>query len=96
MDKKEILLEYMTNFRVECHVRLDMVPSDIAEFPIFMYKAAHEVAKEKTLQELNITAKEIGTAMDNIIDLFVTKLQELDHYGKADDLITRMIESDKF
>ena len=96
MNKKEALLEYMTNFRVECHVRLDMVPSDIAEFPIFMYKAAHEVAKEKTLQDLNITTKEISEAMDSVNELFVTKLEELDHYGKADDFITKMIESNNF
>lgn len=96
MNRKEILLAYMTNFRVECHVRLDMVPSDIAEFPIFMYKAAHDVAKEKTLDELNISDGEVAKSMDKVSELFISKLQELDHYGKADDFITKSIEADEF
>ena len=95
MVNKDILIEYMRMFRLECHIRLDMVPGDIPEIPVFMYEGAHKVAKEMALKELNLS-EEDGEVLDKVIDFFIEKVKELDHYGKADDLTIKTIESGAF
>lgn len=95
MIDKKTLLDYMTNFRLECHYRLDMVPGDIKELPIFMYKAAHDSVREDMAKELNLT-KEDAAVIDEVGAFFLETLQELDHYTKADDLIMDEINNGKF
>lgn len=95
MVNADILLEYMINFRVECHFRLDMVPGSVADLPMFIYEAAHEVARERTLKEFNLS-EEDREVMDKVNNFFITKLKEKDHYGEADEFTVEAIKAEEF
>lgn len=95
MTDKDLLLDYMNRFRLECHYRLDMVPGNIKELPIFMYKAAHESARDDMGKELSLEQESLES-IDRVGELFLEKLVELDHYGKADDMIVEAIKSGEF
>lgn len=95
MNKKELLTEYMTTFRLECHYRLDMVPGDIKELPIFMYKAAQQTVREQMIKEYNLNEEDIKS-IDEVSEFFLNKLEETDHFTKTDDMTMKLIESGKF
>lgn len=95
MDRRQLLLDYMYNFRLECHFRLDMVPGDVSELPIFMYERASESVIDDMKETLNLNEEELE-AIDKVKNFFINKLQELDHYTKADDLTVKKIEAGDF
>lgn len=95
MIDKDALLDYMARFRLECHYRLDMVPGDIKELPIFMYKGAQASVKESMVAELNLSDED-AAVIGKVGDFFLETLQELDHYTKTDDLIMKKINDGDF
>lgn len=95
MANRNILLDYMTRFRLECHYRLDMVPGDIKELPIFMYKGAHESVKDSMVKELDLS-QEDRESINEVGEFFLNKLQELDHYTKTDDMVMNEIHNGRF
>ncbi len=95
MNHKQLLRDYMYNFRLECHFRLDMVPGDVSELPIFMYERAHDSVIENMKNTLNLNEEDIE-AIEKLNKFFVDKLKEFDHYSKADDLTIKKIEAGDF
>ena len=95
MTDKELLIDYMTRFRLECHYRLDMVPGNIAELPIFMYTAAQEATRETMKEELELNDDQLAV-IDRAGEFFLKTLQERDHFGEADDLTIKGIEEGQF
>lgn len=95
MDRKQLLLDYMYHFRLECHFRLDMVPGDVSELPIFMYERAQASVVENMKNNLKLNEEQLQ-AIDNVNNFFMGKLKELDHYSKADDLTIAKIEAGDF
>ena len=95
MTDKQILQLYLDRFRLECHFRMDMVPGDIAELPIFMYKAAQESVIGDMKKELDLDEEKLSL-LNRATEFFIEKLIEKDHYGKAEDMLVRGIETDQF
>ena len=95
MVDKNMLIDYMTRFRLECHYRLDMVPGDIKELPIFMYSGAQDSVRENMIKQYNLADEDLSI-IDSVANFFLEKLEELDHYGKADDLVMSKIDNDSF
>lgn len=95
MNRQELLTEYMTNFRLECHYRLDMVPGDIEELPIFMYKAAQKAVRENMIRDYKLNEEDI-TSIDKLSEFFLNKLEETDHFTETDDMTMEAIKSGKF
>ncbi|AFS78536.1 hypothetical protein Curi_c15270 [Gottschalkia acidurici 9a] len=95
MVNTDILLEYMLNFRVECHHRLDMMPGDVTDLPIFIYEGAQKASREQTIAEFNLSEEE-GKILDKVGEFFLTTIKERDHYGEADDLTVEAIKSGTF
>ncbi|KNF08909.1 hypothetical protein CLPU_5c02160 [Gottschalkia purinilytica] len=92
MNEVEILLNYFKKFRVECHFRLDMVGGPMKDFPMHIYEAAYKQAKEDIIKEYNLS-NEMSDNIDKVNNYFIKTLKETDHYGKADDLTVKLIES---
>lgn len=92
---KDMLLDFMTRFRLECHYRLDMVPGDIRELPIFMYKAAQESVIEDMTKEFNLNEEDVNT-LKELANTFNKNLEETDHFTNTDDIITEQIKSGEF
>lgn len=95
MNNQQLLTEYMTNFRLECHYRLDMVPGDIKELPIFMYTAAQKAVRENMIRDYKLSEEDIKS-IDELAEFFLNKLEETDHFTKTDDMTMKAIESGKF
>lgn len=95
MTDKELLTDYMTRFRLECHYRLDMVPGNIAELPMFMYTAAQEATRETMKNELDLNKEDLEK-IDRLGEFFLKTLQDTDHYAQTDDLTVAAIEEGKF
>ena len=95
MDRKQLLMDYMYNFRLECHFRLDMVPGDVSELPIFMYERAQESVVANMTKDLNLNEEQVNS-INAVNNFFMGKLKELDHYSKADDLTMDKIEAGDF
>lgn len=95
MNNQDMLTEYMTNFRLECHYRLDMVPGDIKELPIFMYKAAQQTVRENMIKQYDLKESDIES-IDKLSEFFLNKLEETDHFTETDDLTMKLIKDGKF
>lgn len=95
MTDKELLIDYMSRFRLECHYRLDMVPGDIKELPMFMYTAAQEATKETMKKDLELDEEQL-VLINRAEEFFLKTLQETDHYGETDDKIVEAIEEGQF
>lgn len=95
MTDKELLMDYISRFRLECHYRLDMVPGDIQELPIFMYTAAQEATRSTMKEQLELDNKQLGL-IDTAAKFFIDTLQQTDHFGETDDLMVEAIEEGKF
>ena len=95
MERRQLLKDYMYNFRLECHFRLDMVPPDVAELPIFMYEGSHEHVLEDMKKNMDLSEEEVE-AIETVHKFFIDKLIALDHYSKADDLTMSRIEAGDF
>lgn len=95
MTDKELLTDYMTRFRLECHYRLDMVPGNIAELPIFMYTAAQEATRGAMKNELDLSKEDLEKIY-KLEEFFLKTLEETDHYTQTDDIIVEAIEEGKF
>lgn len=92
---KNMLLDFMTRFRLECHYRLDMVPGDIRELPIFMYKAAQESVIEDMTKEFDLNEEDVNI-LKGLTNAFNESLDETDHFTNTDDIITEKIKAGEF
>ncbi len=95
MTDNELLTDYMKRFRLECHYRLDMVPPNIQELPIFMYTAAQEAAREDMKEQLDLNKEQL-VIINRAEEFFLKTLKETDHFSETDDLIVKAIEEGKF
>lgn len=95
MTDKDIMLQYIQKFRLECHYRLDMTAADFEELPIHIYRGAHRGACEELVNELSLS-KDFQSKLDSIYNYFEKAVVKEDNYNTADELTVKAIEDGQF
>lgn len=90
METKEILNKYVKSFRVECYIVVTGAPAD-GSMPINAYNIAYNNARKELIEELSLADEHLNK-IDAIHRTFISKVNELQNYGAAEEYILNVIE----
>lgn len=95
MDRQEMLMDYYRRFRVECNLRMSMIPGVPREMPFYIYEGAHAAVSKEIRDEFDLSS-EYESAFDGIFEYFNNSLKETDHFGKSDAATSEALERGEF
>ncbi|WP_425446865.1 hypothetical protein [Dethiothermospora halolimnae] len=91
MTDKEMLIEYINKFRLNCHYRFNFMPPEIDGIPFYLYEKAHKEAKEEMIKE-GIAEDKINIIEDTY-NLFIDTMKEKQDYSLAEKTVLNSINS---
>jgi hypothetical protein len=91
METKDMLINYLTKFRLECHFRLSFYPEEMNHMPIDVYNSASNEAKNEIIKELNLNDKQ-AKLIDKVHKYFIDRVVEIQDYNEAEKKTKEAIE----